>query len=383
MRLLLFDEAFLGHHAIWMEETLRAVREIAPHVELSYAFPYAFKDSSGHTMWKEPARHHILRKLQALTGRPWLAAEKWRSLQRLVKATQADRVLILFADEFLHPRYVPHVAFEWVPVYFHPRFLRGDPMQPPLAALSAASCPFVYVLDEGIRQALSELTGKPVVKIPDFCPTECGPATQRCQTLRLAAAGRPIIGAIGPLTRHKNVGALIEVAKRHPEWHFLVAGLAFPNALADGERKRVDEAQHMENVTCFLEYLPHEELNTLTAMCAIQFAAYSRFLHSSNKMVRACVYHTPLVVADVGCMGEMVSQYRFGETCDPANVASIEAAIARSLMIDQKAANWDGYLASNSLESLRRSLIPLVTEDGSTAAKTLASESITAKDKPT
>jgi glycosyltransferase involved in cell wall biosynthesis len=179
------------------------------------------------------------------------------------------------------------------------------------------------------------------------------------------------------------VGALIEVAKRHPEWHFLVAGLAFPNALADGERKRVDEAQHMENVTCFLEYLPHEELNTLTAMCAIQFAAYSRFLHSSNKMVRACVYHTPLVVADVGCMGEMVSQYRFGETCDPANVASIEAAIARSLMIDQKAANWDGYLASNSLESLRRSLIPLVTEDGSTAAKTLASESITAKDKPT
>ena len=382
MRLLLFDEAFLGHHAIWMEETLRAVREIAPHVEVTYAFPYAFEDSSGHTAWREPTRHHVLRKLQSLTGRPWLAAEKWRSLQRLVKKTQADRVLILFADEFLHPRYVPHVSFEWVPIYFHPRFLRGDPMQPPLAALSAPSCPFVYVLDEGIRQALSELTGKPVIKIPDFCPTECGPATPRCHALRLAAAGRPIIGAIGPLTRHKNVGALIEVAKRHPEWHFLLAGLVFPNALSDGERKRVDEAQQMENVTCFYEYLPHEELNTLTAMCGIQFAAYRRFLHSSNKIVRACVYRTPLVVAAAGCMGEMVTQYRLGETCDPANVDSIEAAIARSLMIEQKAADWDGYLAANSLESLRRSLTPLVTEDGSAAAKTLASESLTAKDKP-
>ncbi len=363
MRLLLFDEAFLGHHAIWMEETLRAVREIAPHVEVTYAFPYAFEDSSGHAAWKEPTRHSVLRKLQSLTGRPWLAAEKWRSLQRLVKKTQADRVLILFADEFLHPRYVPHVSFEWVPIYFHPRFLRGDPMQPPLAALSAPSCPFVYVLDEGIRRALSELTGKPVIKIPDFCPTECGPATPRCHALRLAAAGRPIIGAIGPLTRHKNVGALIEVAKRHPEWHFLVAGLLFPNAWSDGERKRVDESQQMENVTCFFEYLPHEELNTLTAMCDIQFAAYHDFLHSSNKLIRSAVWRIPLVVSEGGYMAEIVRNHRMGMVCDPSDPESISAAIDNALSMDRGHRGWDEYADANSLEALRSALRPCGLRD--------------------
>lgn len=379
MRLLLFDEAFLGHHAIWMEETLRALREIAPHVELSYAFPYAFGDSRGHIEWKEPARHHFLRKLQAITGRPWLAAEKWRSLQQLVRKTRADRVLMLFADEFLHPEYVPRVAFDWVPVYFHPRFLRGDSMKPPLTALRSPSCPFAYVLDGGIRRSLSQLTGKPVVKIPDFCPTDCGPETTRCDTLRLAAAGRPIIGAIGPVTRHKNVGALIEVAKRHPGWHFLVAGLAFPKALSVAERQRVQEARLMENVTCFFEYLPHEELNTLTAMCAVQFAAYNHFLHSSNKLVRACTYRTPLVVANSGCMGEMVTQHRMGMTCDPTSVDSIEAAIALALRTDRREADWQGYLASNSMASLRRALIPLAAEDIGGAAKALSSDSTIAK----
>lgn len=381
MHLLLFDEAFLGHHAIWMEETLRAVREIAPHVEVSYAFPYAFNDSEGHIEWKEPARHHFLRKLQTLTGRPWLAAEKWRSLERLVRKTRADRVLMLFADEFLHPEYLPKVDFDWVPVYFHPRFLRGDSMKPPLTALRSPSCPFVYVLDGGIRRNLSQLTGKPVVKIPDFCPTDCGSETPRCQTLRLAAAGRPIIGAIGPVTRHKNVGALIEVAKRHPEWHFLVAGLAFPKALSDAERRRVEEAKQMENVTCFFEYLPHEELNTLTSMCAVQFAAYNRFLHSSNKLVRACIYRTPLVVANVGCMGEMVTQHRMGTTCDPTSVDSIEAAIRRALEINHTAADWEGYLASNSMDSLRRALTPLIAKDIGGAAKELSSDSTIAKEK--
>jgi len=383
MRLLLFDEAFLGHHAIWMEETLRALKEIAPHVELMYAFPYAFEGFDGHVEWKEPARHHLLRKLQGLTGRPWLAAAKWRGLARLVKRNRIDRVLMLYADEFLHPAYTPRVSFQWVPVYFHPRFLRGDPMQPPLATLQPASCPFVYVLDEGIRNGLAELTKKPVVKIPDFCPTECGPDTPRCEEVRRAAAGRPIIGAIGPVTRHKNAGALIEVAKRRPEWHFLIAGLVFPKALSEVERRQVDEARTMPNVTCFFEYLPHEELNTLTAMCTVQFAAYSRFLHSSNKIVRACAYRTPLVVASLGCMGDVVAQHRLGQTCDPADVGSIDTAIARCVSMDLATADWAGYLAFNSLASLRRALAPLVAEDSSMAAAALDLGTITVEENAT
>lgn len=137
----------------------------------------------------------------------------------------------------------------------------------------------------------------------------------------------------------------------------------------------------MENVTCFLEYLPHDELNTLTAMCAVQFAAYNQFLHSSNKLVRACIYRTPLVVANSGCMGEMVTQHRIGTTCDPTSVASIESAVAIALRIDHTAADWDGYLISNSMNSLRRAVSPLVAEDICLAAKELSSALTIAKEE--
>jgi hypothetical protein len=361
--ILLFDEAFLGHHAIWMEECVRAIREIAPDVKLSYAFPRPFDTDAHHITWGEPNYHQVLRKIQAATGWPVLTAAKWRCLATLARVAKADRVLMMFGDEFLHPGFTPRVGFEWVPIYFHPRFLRGDPMKPPLATLGADSCPYVYVLDASIRESLQNLLQKPVLKIPDFCPMTRADATPRCDGLRVAADSRPIVGAIGPLTAHKNIGALIRVAKQRPEWHFLVAGMLFPKSLSPSEKVLVKEAQGMANFTCYFEYLPHEELNALTAMCHVQFAAYNRFLHSSNKLVRACEYQRPVVVADVGCMGDMVRQYRLGETCDPRNVASVDAAIARCLQANRPLGDWAGYEAANSLLALRQALSPLVADN--------------------
>lgn len=371
--ILLFDEAFLGHHAIWMEECLRAIRELAPDVKLSYAFPRPFTIDAHHIMWKEPVYHHVLRKVQAATGWPVLAAAKWRSLARLARGAKADRVLLMFGDEFLHPGFTPRVGFQWVPIYFHPRFLRGDPMEPPLVTLNADSCPYVYVLDAGVREALQNVLRKPVLKIPDFCPMERADDTPRCDALRAAANSRPIVGAIGPVTGHKNIGALIRVAKQRPEWHFLVAGLLFPKSLSPTEQALVDEARGMANVTCYFEYLPHEELNALTAMCNVQFAAYNQFLHSSNKLVRACEFQRPVVVADVGCMGDMVTQYRLGETCDPTNVASVDAALARCLKAERPAADWAGYEAANSLSALRQALSPLVADNVAQSVLSVAS----------
>lgn len=371
MRILLFDEAFLGHHAIWMEEILRGLHDIAPHVELVYAFPYAFDVPAEHMLWRGQLTHHILRKVQAWTSRPWLAAAKWRCLVRMAKKARADRVLLLYGDEFLHPKFSPSVNFSWVPIYFHPRFLRGDPVLPPLATLRVDSCQFIYVLDAGIRASLSALVCKPVVRIPDFCPTERATRTARCDAVERAAAGRPIIGAIGPITRHKNIGTLISVAKCRPEWHFLIVGLMFAKALAPSERKLVEEARSMSNVSCIFEYLPHGELNALSSMCAVQFAAYVRFLHSSNKLVRASAYRTPLVVAELGCMGENVARFGIGQCCDPENATSVDAAIARSLAMDLTAPDWDGCLADNSFLSLRESLVPLVADGMGTTAQAI------------
>lgn len=368
MRLLLFDEAFLGHHAIWMEEILRALAEVAPEHELLYAFPHAVEAVGTHIEWREPKWHHVLRKVQRWTGRPWLAAAKWRAIRKLAEQARADRVLLLYADEFLHPAYRPSVAFEWVPIYFHPRFLRGDSAAPPLATLASSGCPFVYVLDSGVVEALSAVLHKPVVRIPDFCPAASRRETARCDAVRTAAAGRPVIGAIGPVTRHKNVGTLLRIAQQRQDWHFLIAGVVFPKALSAEERTLLAEASRMTNISLVPEYLPHDELNALTAMCDVQYAAYTNFLHSSNKLVRACEYRKPLVVADNGCMAEMVRLYGLGETCDPESDASVVEALAACLNPRFPSPDWQGYMARNSLDRLRVAMGPFVAPKAGEAA---------------
>jgi len=363
MRLLLFDEAFLGHHAVWMEEILRVIRDLAPDCHVSYAFPRAFETPATHIEWREPTSHHLLRKVQRWTGRPWLAAAKWRALSTLAATTRADRVLLLYADEFLHAAYVPDVPFEWVPIYFHPRFLRASSGGAPLATLRSRTCPYIYVLDGGIATAMSSLVGKPVLRLPDFCPSVGRRETQRCEAVRLAAAGRPIIGAIGPVTRHKNIGTLLRIAKNRRDWHFLIAGLVFPQALTPMEKSLMADVNQMANVTLVPEYLPHDEMNALTAMCDVQYAAYTNFPHSSNKLVRACEYRTLLVVAETGYMAEMVTRYRIGEVCDPISDVSVTNAIARCCSSHARSPDWQGYLAENSLETLRDTLRPFVASN--------------------
>lgn len=115
---------------------------------------------------------------------------------------------------------------------------------------------------------------------------------------------------------------------------------------------------HQRNVTAFLEHLPHDELNELTSMCSVHFAAYHDFLHSSNKLIRSAAWRIPLVVSEGGYMAERVRNHRMGMVCDPSDPESISAAIDSALSMDRCHRGWDEYADANSLEALRSSLRP-------------------------
>lgn len=356
VRVMFYDTAYLGHHSVWMEESVQALADTQPGVEVLYAFPHALPVKATHVPYKEPASHKYLRRIQRHTGLPVYSAAKWRCISGLVQRHAVDRVILMYVDDLLNPTFVPTVPFQWIGVYFHPRFIRKPSEPSPIETLRSSSCEALYVLDGGVRADLAKQTGKPVFKIPDFCPTNCSGPTKKTELLANQAQRRPIVGIIGPVTSHKNIGGILSVAKRRDDLHFLLAGPSFPRAITSNERTLLANAVKQPNVTAFLEHLPHDELNALTAMCSVHFAAYHDFLHSSNKLIRAAAWRIPLVVSDGGYMAECVRSHRMGVVCDPLDTSAISAAIDCALSMDRDHRGWDDYAEANSLEALKSAL---------------------------
>lgn len=355
---MFYDTAYLGHHSVWMEESVRALVDARPNAEVLYAFPHALPVNATHVAYKEPSNHKYIRRIQRHTGLPAYTFAKWRCLSRLVRQHAVDRVILMYLDDLLNPAFVPTVPFQWVGVYFHPRFIRRPSESSPIKTLRSPSCEALFVLDGGVRAELARQTGKPVFKIPDFCPTNCSGPTKKTELLANKASSRPIVGIIGPVTSHKNIGGILSVAQQRNNLHFLIAGPYFPQAITSHERSLLANAVKQTNVTAFLEHLPHDELNELTAMCSVHFAAYHDFLHSSNKLIRAAAWRIPLVVSDGGYMAECVKTHHMGVVCNPSDAYAISAAIDDALVLDRGHRGWDAYAEANSLDALRTALRP-------------------------
>ena len=335
MRVLLFDETIEGHHGMWMEEVARVLASVHDGDELFYAFPTPLNVKATHIPCREPLLHRLLRLVTRKTGHPIHVAQCWSALDQLARHHRIDKVLLLHGDPFLHARYVPEPSFDWVPIYFHPTHLRSSGVAP-----------------------LEQAIGKPVIKIPDFFDPARSGATSRTAWLLDQAAGRPVICAIGPITPHKTVGALLRIAEKRLDWHFLLVGAVTSRRHSRDEMRLLDRAASFSNVTWFPERLDHAELNELTALSDIHYAVYKQFPHSSNKLIRACENRRPLIVADRGYMADVVKRYGIGRTCDDAAVGSIEQAIAGALRSDWSGADWQGYEKNNSIDCLAEALEP-------------------------
>lgn len=358
MRVMFYDTALMGHQPVWMEESIRALVAENTGAEVMYAWPHAFAVTATHIRFSAPNSHNYFRRIQRHTGMPVYTAAKWRRIGDLVRRHAVDRVVLMYLDDLLSPKYVPRIDFNWVGVYFHPRFIRKPSEPSPIETLRSPSCEGLYVLDGGVQAELAKQIAKPVLKIPDFCPTDCSGPTTRTELLADQSLSRPIVGIIGPITSHKNIGGILSIAARREDLHFLIAGPYFPRSITRNERALLAKVMRQPNVTAFLEHLPHDELNELTAMCSIHFAAYHDFLHSSNKLIRSATWQKPLVVAKDGYMAECVERYRLGVTCNPTESNSISAAIEQALAMNRNHCGWQAYAEANSLAALRTALRP-------------------------
>ena len=315
----------------------------------------------------------------------WAPLIRWsraaRAVRRAAKETGFDPDLVFFCwlDDYLLDaapavrRVLPLVfPCRWSGVYFHPWHLRlpadGRVEESSNAEwiLKARNCTGVAVLDEGIASVLEQRLGKRVAIFPDETEEQLANTPHpTAQKMKERAAGRPVIGALGSISKRKGVMTLFEVAEasRDKPWFFAVVG-----SLSEGSRRTFSETElqkldaavrgEIPNVFASFEHIEDEtEFNTVFAACDMHYAVYETFAHSSGILTKAAFFEKPVIVAKGFCMEERIRRFGMGVAVEQNHVTQIVAAIER-LIADAmgrapgEAPDYAGCRREHSIERL-------------------------------
>jgi glycosyltransferase involved in cell wall biosynthesis len=119
------------------------------------------------------------------------------------------------------------------------------------------------------------------------------------------------------------VSALHLVARRVPQLHTVIAG--DPVGPIDHIRKLADRLGVAGRIEWRLGFLPESEVSSLMQAATIVVLPY-RSVDASGVLATALGYHRPVVVSDIGSMGDLVREFEAGFAVPPGNPAEVAAA---------------------------------------------------------
>lgn len=129
-----------------------------------------------------------------------------------------------------------------------------------------------------------------------------------------------VIGYSGRVSMEKNVGTLLDIAERLPNYRFVVVG--------EGPRREQLEAEQPENVT-FKDFLPREDLPTFySSLDVFVTASTADTLGLSTLEANAC--GTPVAAADTAPFDRTIGISN-GERFEPEEVEAAVTAIRQCL----------------------------------------------------
>ena len=171
---------------------------------------------------------------------------------------------------------------------------------------------------------------------------------------------RTVIGYSGRISMEKNVGQLLGVAERLPEYDFVIVG--------EGPQRDTLEAKAPENVT-FRDFLPREELPTFySSIDVFLTASTADTLGLSTLEANAC--GTPVVAADAAPFDRTIG-INNGERFEPGNLDAAVTAIRGCLGTDRETrAAVEEYSAAQTIEEIESLYRNLTSETPEAVAPT-------------
>jgi glycosyltransferase involved in cell wall biosynthesis len=154
----------------------------------------------------------------------------------------------------------------------------------------------------------------------------------------------------GLIRRHKGLDVLVsaipELARRVPDVRLVVAG--DPLEPIDDVRALATSLGVDERIEWRLGFVPDTDVAPLLARATAVVLPY-REIWNSGVLGLAIGHGRPVVVSDLGAMGEIVGEYGAGRVVPPENAAALASACAELLTDDAALeAAYEGTLAARS-----------------------------------
>lgn len=143
-------------------------------------------------------------------------------------------------------------------------------------------------------------------------------------------AGPPTVLFFGTFRRNKGVDVLlaaIESLKGETDARFHFAGRGFP----DVEAEVTEAAARDPRITTEIGYATAERKRELYARADLVVLPYTSFASQSAVLQDAYSFHVPLVVSDVGALGETVREDGTGWVVPPGQVENLAATLLTAL----------------------------------------------------
>jgi glycosyltransferase involved in cell wall biosynthesis len=181
------------------------------------------------------------------------------------------------------------------------------------------------------RRLLAEFSVDPdrVVMVP--LPITVEPTATATATATAGRAARPVtVLFFGTFRRNKGVDVLLAAIgslRGETDARFHFAGRGFP----DVEATVTDAAARDDRITVELGYATAERKRALYAAADLVVLPYTSFASQSAVLQDAYAHHVPLVVSDVGALGETVREDASGWVVPPGDAAPLAESLLTAI----------------------------------------------------
>jgi len=146
---------------------------------------------------------------------------------------------------------------------------------------------------------------------------------------------RRILLFFGSIRPNKGLDILLEALKdirlHDPKVLLIVAG-AVPRGMSFQPYSDIIQKLNLsENVRTFVNFIPDEDVDSFMAASDLVVLPYLKFEAQSGVLLRAYAHKKPIVVSDVGAMGELVSSDKVGLVVEPGVPKALADAVVNIL----------------------------------------------------
>jgi len=146
---------------------------------------------------------------------------------------------------------------------------------------------------------------------------------------------RRIILFFGGIRPNKGLDVLIkalEIIKSHNQRALLViAGGLLGRFSFEPYSDMINKGCLSDNVQTFIDFIPEEDVDYFFAASDVVVLPYLKFEAQSGVLLRAYAHKKPVVVSNVGAMGELVTSDNIGLTVEPGSVELLAQAVINTL----------------------------------------------------